>query len=140
MNNAPASNPDQLQSAYHQAVELAYLVVDTLSIASLKELWKRSDFSALDKAMLRMLRRGSEKTQERTASKLVEAMHNETKSISPTALVKYNPLVEDPLTPLFQKRLKKMRTLFADPEVREAFFSGFTDRKEHWELLALGKP
>jgi hypothetical protein len=135
MRNLPINSPEQLQSAYHQAVELAYLVTDTLSITSLKELWKRSDFSALDKEMLRMLRSGSERGKEKTASELVEAMHNEAKkSSSTTALVIY-----DPLTPLFQKRLKKMRELFAKAEVRREFFKGFNDRREHREVLALGK-
>ncbi|MDR0282835.1 MAG: AAA family ATPase [Candidatus Peribacteria bacterium] len=116
-------------------MELAYLVADSLSLVSLRELWKRSDFSVLDKEMFHMLRGGSEKGKEKTASELVTAMSEKIQeSTSTTELVKY-----DLLAPFFRKRLKKMRELFADPEVRKEFFKGFNDRKEHREVLATGK-
>ena len=52
----------------------------------------------------------------------------------------FTPIIEhDVAAPLFQKRVKRMRELFADPEVRKEFFKGFKKRGAHREVLATGK-
>ncbi|MDR2191057.1 MAG: RuvB-like helicase [Candidatus Peribacteria bacterium] len=132
------SSPEQLQEHYHQAVELAYIVADTLSVASLKQLWEHSDFSTLDKQMLQMLRRGVDTVKEKTADALVAEMHT-TREQATQSLVKYEPHKVSALAPLFRKRLDKMRKLFAIPQVRQLYFSEFHQRKDHREILANGK-